>query len=214
MELDSVTKLSQIIFYAGGLLIGMLTYRRAKSTILNTVNTEYHKKVIERLADLSEALYREFDQSSDEVWYKQDDVGHVVERLHEEIADQKEIILASGELDAGIPVSPKQMQFLNLTNKYKSDPFLPDPIRNKVVGLLEKRSNAMFNAYMTVMKQYISELAQGRHWETLNTNKHWLHNQIVDRLRMDGVGVADVEDAVHDIRLEIQRYFKQFSPVI
>lgn len=213
MELDSILKLTQVLFYAGGLLIGMLTYRRAKITILNTVNTEYHKKVIDRLADLSEALYREFDQSSDEVWYKQDDVGHVVDRLHEHIVGRKADILASGHVNAGVPVSPKQMQLLNRTNKYKSDPFLPDQIRNKVVTLLENRSNAMYSAYMAVMKQYMSELAQGQHWETLDTNKHWLHNQIVERLRKDGVGVSDVEEAVHDIRLEIQRYFKRFSPV-
>jgi len=51
MELDSLTKIAQIIFYSGGLLLGVLTYGRAKSTILNTVNTEYHKKVIEHLAE-------------------------------------------------------------------------------------------------------------------------------------------------------------------
>lgn len=213
MELDSVTKVAQILFYGGGLLIGMLTYRRAKSTILNTVNTEYHKKVIERLADLSEELYREFDFSSDEVWHRQDDVGHVVERLHEEIAGQKENIVASGEVDSGVPMSPKQMQLMNLTKKYKSDPFLPEAIRNKVVGLLERRSNAMFSAYMTVMNQYMSGLAKGRYWDTLDTNKHWLHNQVMDHLRKDGVSITDIEEAVHDIRLEIQRYFKQFSPM-
>lgn len=85
MDLDSIAKLAQILFYAGGLLIGALTYRRAKSTILNTVNTEYHKKVIERLADLSEVLYREFDWSSDDAWYKQDDIGHVCDELHKAI---------------------------------------------------------------------------------------------------------------------------------
>lgn len=212
MELDSAAKFAQIIFYAGGLFIGALTYRRAKSTILNTVNTEYHKKVIERLSDLSEELYKEFDQSSDDVWYKHDDVGDVVERLHEHIVDHKEAILASGQVDAGIPVSRKQMELRNLTNKYKSDPFLPDAIRNKVVGLLEKRSNAMFNAYMIVIKQYMLELGQGRHWETLDNNKGWLSNQILGHLRREGVGITEVEAAVHDIRLEIQRYFKQFSP--
>jgi hypothetical protein len=213
MDLDSITKITQILFYCGGLLVGALTYRRARSTILNTVNTEYHKKVLERLADLSEELYREFDFSSDEAWHNQDDVGEVVQRLHDEIVQHKDAILASGEVDSGIPMSPKQMQLMSLKKRYKSDPFLPEPIRNKVISLLEKRSNAMLGAYFAVMKQYMSALAKGQHWDTLETNKHWLHNQVMDRLRKEGVGISEVEEAVHDIRLEIQRYFKQFSPV-
>lgn len=211
MELDSLAKITQIIFYTGGLFLGVLTYRRAKSTILNTVNTEYHKKVIDRLSDLSEALYREFDFSSDELWYRQDDFGQVVDKLHQEIASRKDAILAKGEVDAGIMASPKMIQISTMLNKYKSDPFVPESIRNKVVSLLEKRDKAMNQAYLSVMYEYMSELAKGQHWETLDTNKHWLNSKVEERLAKAGVGFADLRDAVHDIRLEIQRYFKQFS---
>lgn len=204
MELDSIVKISQIIFYLGGLSIGVLTYQRARSTILNTVNTEYHKKVLDRLAELSEELYREFDFSSDEAWHKQDDVGYVVQMLHDQIVECKEEIITSGEIDSGIPLSPKHLQLMNLINRYKSDPFLPEAIRNQVVSLLEKRSNAMFSVYETVINKYKADLAKGKHWDTLETNKHWIHNKVIDRLRKEGVGISEVEDAVHNIRLEIQ----------
>lgn len=213
MELDSLTKIAQIIFYFGGLLIGVLTYRRAKSTILNTVNTEYHKKVIERLAELSEALYREFDFSSDELWYRQDDFGQVVDKFHEDIANRKDEILAVGEVNVGIMVSPKMIQISTLSKKYKSDPFLPEAIRNKLVLFFEKRDKAMSQAYLSVMLEYMSEISKGQHWETLATNKHWLNRKVEERLEKGGVSFLDLNEAVHDIRLEIQRYFKQFSPM-
>ena len=213
MDLDLLLKVLQSLFYAGGLVIAGLTYRRAKSTILNTVNTEYHKKVIERLAELSEVLYREFDAFSDDAWYKQDDVGYVVECLHSNIKGHRELIVAAGELLEGVAVSPVQNRLQNLTNRYKSDPFLPDQIRDKVVGLLEKRVNVMDGAYWDVMQDYMSALAMGRHWDTLETNSSWLHNRVNEKLNEGGVGIAQVENAVHDIRLEIQRYFKQFNPI-
>ncbi len=212
MELDSLTKIAQIIFYSGGLLLGALTYRRAKSTILNTVNTEYHKKVIEHLAELSESLYLEFDFSSAALWYRQNDFVQVVDKLHEEIADRKDEIIAKGQVDAGIMASPKMIQISTLSKKYKSDPFLPDPIRNKLVSLFEKRDKAMSQAYLSVMLEYMSELAKGRHWDTLDTNKHWLQEKVEERLEKGGAGFKDVNEAVNEIRLEIHRYFKQFSP--
>jgi hypothetical protein len=213
MDIDTATKIAQIGFYLGGLIIATLTYRRAKSTILNTVNTEYHKKVIERVAALSDELYREFDHFSDDVWHKQDDVKVVVSRLHEGLLEHKDAIIASGKLDGGIPASPKQLYLSNLVEKYKSDPFLPEPIRDKTVALLKKRSDAMFGAYMTVLKKYQSELAKGKRWDTLETNHNWINNKIIDLLYRDGAGISQVEEAVHEVRLEIQRYFKQFNPV-
>jgi hypothetical protein len=39
----------------------VLTYRRARKGILSTVNTEYQKRVMDRLQKLSELLYEEFD---------------------------------------------------------------------------------------------------------------------------------------------------------
>lgn len=213
MYLDVVSKLAQIVFYAGGLVLGALTYRRAKSTILNTVNTEYHKKVIERVSALSDELYREFDSFSDDAWHKHNDTKVVIERLHEGILENKAEILARGELEGGIPVSPLQLRLSNLMRKYKSDPFLPTPIRNKVVALHQKRFEATFDAYMHVLEEYQSKLAQGKYWDTLDTNYGWLHNQINDRLYSSGMGISQVEEAVHDIRLEIQRYFDKFYPV-
>ena len=85
-------KLVQIVFYAIGAVVAILTYRAAKRGLLNTVNTEYQKRVMDRLQKLSDDLYTEFDESSPTYWAKsrpvQDVLGHindVFERHREEI---------------------------------------------------------------------------------------------------------------------------------
>jgi len=57
-------KLIQIGFYTINAAVAILTYRAATKGLLNTVTTEYKKRVIERLQKLSDDLYSEFDQTS------------------------------------------------------------------------------------------------------------------------------------------------------
>ena len=48
--LDDVLKIVQITFYIFGVIIAILTYSKCKkSCLLNTVNTEYKKRVMDRL---------------------------------------------------------------------------------------------------------------------------------------------------------------------
>ncbi len=50
MTLDDGLKVTQIAFYVAAGVVAILTYLKAKRGLLNTVNTEYQKKVvIERL---------------------------------------------------------------------------------------------------------------------------------------------------------------------
>ena len=54
--LDPLLKATQILFYVVAGTVAVLTYRKAKDTLLNTVNTEYQKKVIGRLEELAKEL--------------------------------------------------------------------------------------------------------------------------------------------------------------
>ena len=212
IDWDTVSKAMQSLFYVCAIVLGVLTYRRARTTILNTVNTEYHKKVIEKLAELSDTLHAEFDQSSEQSWTKSDDVGDAVEIINANFEKYKEQILESREWGHGIPVSKDWKRLHALAERYKSDPFLPDPVRRRTLALLEGRLSAIFHAHLTILRKYTEELAQGKHQATLKTNKHWLHNQVNDSLNTAGYGIDAVESEVHAIRLEIQAYFKKFEP--
>lgn len=213
MEIDTFTKLSQAAFYIVGGTVAVLTYLKAKNGLLNTVNTEYHKKVIERLSTLSEDLYREFDDNSDDAWLKDESVKEVVDLIHEEYLPQREAIIAEGIKDPPTPMSNKEVHIHNLAKKYRSVPFLPEEIRARVVALLEKRSEAMHDAFRNVLEAYQVELGQGKHWNSLADNQYWIHNKIVERLYELGAGISQVEEEVHAIRFDIQKYFTQFNPL-
>lgn len=46
MTLDTLLKVAQISFYLIASTIAILTYIKAKKGLLNTINSEYHKKII------------------------------------------------------------------------------------------------------------------------------------------------------------------------
>ena len=62
--IDQILKVTQILFFGIAATVAILTYRKAKDGLLNTVNTEYQKKVINRLDELAKELGSEFDSKS------------------------------------------------------------------------------------------------------------------------------------------------------
>lgn len=70
LSIDDILKIVQIGFYITVATITVLTYRSAKNGLLNTVNTEYQKKVIAKLEELSNELGSEIDSTSPNYWAK------------------------------------------------------------------------------------------------------------------------------------------------
>ena len=211
--MDIAVKIFQIIFYLTGSTIAVLTYIKAKNGLLNSVNTEYQKKVMERLSQLANEMYDEFDQSSDKFWVREDQAKEVLSELHEQIIPYKHEIITNKEISSGFKLPSKFEELDSFLKKIKSDPFVPKQIRDKVVSLLEKRTSTMFSSYLEELEEYKNGLKEGKYWDTLETNHHWFHNKINDRLYKDGCGISQIEEAAHEIRAEIQNYFESFNPI-
>lgn len=81
--MDFFVKIFQIGFYVTASIIAVLTFVKAKNGLLNSVNTEYQKRVMERLSDLSDEIWEEFDFSSANHWSKNKALDEVLERIHE-----------------------------------------------------------------------------------------------------------------------------------
>jgi hypothetical protein len=205
-------KLTQIGFYIVAAIIAILTYRAARRGLLNTVNTEYQKRVMDRLQRLSEDLYSEFDPTSDTYWAKSKAVDEAVERINEVFQKHRETILKQREYAFGVPVT-KDIQRLNrLLDPIISDPFIPDEIRNAVVDFLENRVEVMENVYISEFEKYSTGLAKGKH-EPFDTRRSMgLHNRIIDQLAQMGCGVRQIEEEVRAVRALIQDYFDSFNP--
>ena len=63
--MDIAVKIFQSLFYIIASTVAIMTYLKAKDGLLNSVNTEYQKKVMEKLTQLSEEIIDEFDFSSE-----------------------------------------------------------------------------------------------------------------------------------------------------
>ena len=80
--LDDVQKAIQIAFWLVSGTVVVLTYLKARKSVLSTVNSEYQKRVMDRLQKLSEQLYEEFDMDSDEHWSKKDPIRTGIEDIN------------------------------------------------------------------------------------------------------------------------------------
>jgi len=165
--MDLALKIFQIGFYVTASVIAVLTFVKAKNGLLNSVNTEYQKKVMERLSDLSE----EFDFSSANHWSKNKALDEVLERIHEYAAENKHEILTGKAGFAGVPLPQRQLEMMASLERIKSDPFIPSRIRGKLVDILERRISSTFEAYHSVIKDYQDDLAKGKGWDSFELNK-------------------------------------------
>jgi hypothetical protein len=84
LSLDEIQKVAQIAFYVTLAVVTVLTFLRAKKGLLSNVNTEYHKKVIERLDALSKALLDEYDLDSPNHWSKHLLAGDAVRKINKQ----------------------------------------------------------------------------------------------------------------------------------
>jgi hypothetical protein len=114
--LGDALKIIQIAFYTIGMIVAILTYRAAKRGLLNTVNTEYQKRVMDRLQKLSEDLYSEA-------------INKVFENRRDEI-------LTARKYYCGTPYTEDVRRLRDLLDPVVSDPFIPENIRAAVIDLL------------------------------------------------------------------------------
>ena len=213
--IDDVLKIVQIVFYIIGSIVAILTYLSAKKGLLNTVNTEYQKRVMDRLKELSDELASEFIPESPNFWITSHNIHERVDVINKEFLKNKKSILEQGIFPVGIPWGNDQLRLYKLVQTVKTDPFLPRNIRNMIVEALEKRASIIGEVYFNVLRDYADNLAKGigTSSKDLETNKMQVHNNIVKKLREQGVGIDDIESEIDKIRLAIQSYFESFDPL-
>lgn len=211
--LGAALKVVQICFYGLGMILAVLTYRAAVRGWLTPTNTEYQKRVMDRLAKLSEDLYSEFDESSDYYWPKLRPVEAAIEHINQTFERNKDEVLATRKWYYGTPRTKDEERLNRLLRPILSDPFIPENIRAAVVDLIENRLRVLQGLYITEFEKYADNLAKGKHpplTELDEVNK--IHNRIVEQMNKQGCGILSIENAIHDIRGLIQNYFDSFNP--
>lgn len=213
---DDVLKIVQIFFYVTVATVTVLTYRSAKNGLLNTVNTEYQKKVINKLEEISVELGSEFDPMSPNYWANYNPIKHSVSEINDIFKRNKDYILDLGEYPFGVIVPSNISRLTNFTARIKSDPFLPKDIREVVIEFLEKRTQIVMDVYFNELESYAESLVDGvRPFETDGEDSKFdkFHNSIIEKLNGEGCGVSTIEAEINRIRSYIQLYLESFNPV-
>jgi hypothetical protein len=206
-------KLVQICFYSITAIVAVLTYRAARRGLLNTVNTEYQKRVMDRLHKLSDDLYAEFDPNSESYWPKVRAVHAAIDHINDVFERNHDAILAERKYYYGVPVSKDVERMRRLLEPVISDPFIPEDIRSAVVDLLENRIQVLSSLYYEELEKYANNLAKAKHKpfsDIDDMNK--IHNRIIEQQRVRGCGITQIETEVHEVRGLIQDYFDSFNP--
>ncbi|WP_339836749.1 hypothetical protein [Paenibacillus sp. FSL R7-0272] len=212
-DIDSINKIAQICFYCITIILGFLTFRNAKRGLLNPVNTEYHKKVIERLSEVSEELASEFYNDSEKDWFQINDITNAVDRINDFYLENKEEILSKKQFPiCGYPLPELSSHLRTLISRINFDPFIPIKIRDLIIELLENRLEYTESIIVEELDRYCDELAEGLHTEFFEHNDGLVQTRVNKRLSELGLDESQVQEAVNDIQIEIQHYFRSFQP--
>ena len=215
--LDVALKIVQGAFYIVAGCVAVLTYIKAKKTLLNTVNTEYNKHVINRLAELAEELFSEFDPNSGLSWREYNIVNEHFEAFCSEYEDFKKRFPKQEPDDEwfpGVPVSRRNMELRGLERKVRSDPFIPQAIRLEVLRYLNGRMSVLHGAETVSHKHVIEhQLKQDRPLERSDAI-YGIHNIVNDYQYEHGFGISQCEERVESIRLAIQKHFEAYDPML
>lgn len=82
-----------------------------------------------------------------------------------------------------------------------------------MVEHLETRTNKMLSIHIEEIDKYMNELANGRYLGDLKNNWAFVHNRINKKMYQNNCGISQVEEQVHQVRLDIQTYLKKYDPI-
>lgn len=212
IKLEDLKTIAEICFYCLTGTLAILTYLSAKRVLLNTVNTEYQKKVILRLEALQKILADEFYLHSEKYWAKNDTyLINQIKIINQMYAGTPGILY--NEDDLMLESNPQASFLLTLENEITADPFVPKQVREAIIENIIKRAYSINDIYHNNLKKYASELALGNTAESFEENYHHLEENISKELVINNCEITQIENEVNCIRLYIQEYFESFRPI-
>ena len=129
--IGAALKLVQMGFYLCGAILVWLTYRAAKRGWLTPINTEYQKRVMDRLAKLSQDLYDETDSTSRRCWFKDFGAAYAVKEIWRQSREEHTVKVYPGHHWFEDPTKrPIYSRMTTQVRMIKSDPFVPEETRD------------------------------------------------------------------------------------
>ena len=208
MVIQNIASAFQIVFYIVGSTVAVMTYISAKKGLLNTVNTEYHKRSMDHLEALSKRL---FEFSSTEKWlqneFKNDQ--YIIELIENHQQDKRD-----ENIFAFVTIKENQLvkEFEDLISSIKSEPFLPEEISVRVIRNLENKVETWSTIYNRGISELQSNLLNATGDIDVESTLMSVQNSIGNERRKKGCSIEDLENEIEDIRIYIRSYLKSFDP--
>ncbi|MGG2090853.1 hypothetical protein ABFY59_28625 [Priestia aryabhattai] len=223
--LKDIASIVQICFYVVGATIAILTYRSAKKGLLNTVNTEYQKRVMDHLQELSESLYRDIeDKESEKSLYY-----HYYKHMYFDVmlkwmAERFKKHMEEGKDPAHFvyrgtshPLAVRRL--FSLRKQITSNPFIPNDISIYVVNFLYKIEITVIEVtqeMIDVVTEYFREIEVSSY--NPNTLMNYDQNRAMIRMfetkmKEQGFGKQEVEAEIYKIRIMIKQHLESFNPL-
>ncbi|MFB8426817.1 hypothetical protein ACFC4S_33190 [Priestia megaterium] len=217
LSLKDIVALVQICFYIIGTSIAILTYRSAKKGLLNTVNTEYQKRVMDHLHELSETLYTEYNYERDSKESNKYDFSYRIEPIARRILEQYKKHIKDGndpkEFRRRGAILPAGVVNLNkFQQKIQSDPFIPDHITQYVINYIYERFIVTRDIIIEELHEFENSLKNQEHkgYQELPVS---VDRNVSRRLAQNGFSRDRIRGEVHNIRMMIKEYLKSFNPL-
>ena len=119
--------------------------------------------------------------------------------------------MTTGEFPWLTPHNADYLRLFALVQQVRSDPFLPQKIRDKVTPFLEQRAQAIYEVHSEHLGKYQESLAKGTNDLDLKKNEDVIHNRVMNGLIERGYGCERIEQEIHKLRLEIQDFLERSS---
>lgn len=233
LDLEDWQRIAQILFYITAGTVAVKTYLKAKLGLLNSINTEYQKRVMDRLSEISADLAEQIDYHSPKHLMSRASTDLVVDQIIEEWRPYKDEFINKkevyGDIIETIPVPQAIKDLSNKQNVFYMDPFVPDQLNIEIAQFYQAKAKVIYKAYMKVFYEFQKNIFDKNFWAVVDASsedlsrldvtvkfihenmKLGVHANVVSTFEELGYKSNHFDDEVNQIQKHIKRYLQQFD---
>ncbi len=211
---DITSKFAQISFFAVTGVLAVRTYLSARRGLLNSVNTEYYKKVIATLDEIMRELRSEFDPEDPNYWKKAKSVEYFARESVNKAESYKLQLLSHPVGSQTIPFAEcyDEKRILRLIVLYKNDPFIPNEIRSYLLKMLDDRRLGITRTNLNAIRRFHSFVKENKGDVHFRSIDYQLAQSILTEMTEQGCNYNQIEQKVDEFRSQVQGFFSRFDP--
>lgn len=211
--LEPIKSVFQTLFYMVTIAVAILTYINAKKSILSPVNTEYQKRIFDRLAEVTSFLCSEFQMGSSEYYLYQlpmeetlKEITDEYERIKNDIEDKNDFHVTD------YPVNPEWIKFRKKYDEVQFDPYIPEKLKTPILEYLNKRAESSSIAHNQAVSNFIRDANEESCAYVIKEDSWRLHNYFLEALEQQKCDTETLEPEVNKIKENFQEYMQSFQP--